>query len=250
MTLLGERHCMRECCESYYFMFRNIIFIFVFCVFAPPAVRRWCGGGDAGGGWHVHTKTENEGFMALSVKLFSVLLFVTLLLVSTPSSSFVKYSSRRRSSRSGNGEWNPLWMDSVACARLQVRQCTANEWIFTIMSGLAPPFVSLRLRALKCRRCLGTIEFLHPFSPRPPLTRLSKRRFLLRRLTRNRTRLNMPFDKHITTEFLSVLLHVAIFHYCFWIRLVFAFPLYANTELEWAKWCDSITLCSKVIDVY
>lgn len=33
MTLLGECHCMRECCESYYFMFHNnIIFIFVFCL--------------------------------------------------------------------------------------------------------------------------------------------------------------------------------------------------------------------------
>ena len=130
MTLLGQRHCMRECCESYYFMFHNIIFISVFFLFIVRGFSSWK---SAGRWWHVHTKNRNEGFMALSVKLF--LGYFSLLFHF--SNSLLRNTTLRCSFFLKGWKWKWKWrvkMDFVACAASD--EYMANEWMFTIMMGI------------------------------------------------------------------------------------------------------------------
>lgn len=110
--------------------------------------------------------------MALSAKLFSYFLCHTF-----PTPVTLPWMS-------GNG-----W---VACAA--IRRWTANEWIFTIMTGRSP-------LALKCRRCL---ERLKSYSARVEGISSS-----LRPRKSRQTRQNMPFDKH-TEQFIFILLFAVI----------------------------------------
>lgn len=122
MTLLGECHCMRECCESYYFMFHNIIFISVFfCLLCEVFHTRK----SAGRWWHVHTKNRNEGFMDLSVKLFLGGYFAVLLFPTFFSFCYDVCVDRKMKAY-------------VACA---CSSMSTNEWIFTI-NGASIPLVS------------------------------------------------------------------------------------------------------------